>query len=91
MGKQGAPDFGHEMMHVGETFQARQFGDPDAAQAADAAEVVAQKIDNHQVFRLIFFAVHQFPSQRLVVVRCAAPRTGALYGSGHGIPLSVEA
>ncbi|OQA33350.1 MAG: hypothetical protein BWY57_01283 [Betaproteobacteria bacterium ADurb.Bin341] len=49
--------------------------DPDTADLGNAAEVIAQQIDDHQVFRPVFFRMAQF-------IRVAAARRGAFHRPG---------
>ena len=70
-------------MHVGEAFQPRQLLDLDAAQPAHPAQIVAQKVDDHQVFGLVLFAVDQVAGQLLVLGRSPAPGPGSLDRPGR--------
>src|SRR5690606_2034120 len=47
---EGAGDAADQMVYVGVAFDAEQFGHSDAAEGAAAAEVIAQQVDDHQVF-----------------------------------------
>ncbi len=60
-------------MHVRVAFQAEQLRHPHRANAAGAAQVVAQQVDNHQVFRPVLGAGQQLGGVGCVFAgRCSA-------------------
>ncbi|MNF84998.1 hypothetical protein D3C84_673820 [compost metagenome] len=75
------------MVHVGIALQGEQFRYPHRADATAAAEVVAQQVDDHQVFRAILAAGQQLGGQFLVLGDVAAARPGALDRPGLDLPL----
>ncbi|MCY1420240.1 hypothetical protein D9M71_358550 [compost metagenome] len=69
-------------MHVGIALQREQLRHPHRARPAAAAEVVAQQVDDHQVFRAVLFAGQQFRGVGGVLRRRASARAGALDRAG---------
>ena len=67
-------------MHRAVGLHGEQVGDLDGADARDAAEIVAQEIDDHQIFGALLL-VHRKPRlDACVLARRAAARRGALHG-----------
>src|SRR3546814_15322507 len=60
-------------------FDAEQLVDLDAAGPADARQIVAQEIYDHEVLGAILGAFGQFPRIAPVTGRIGAPRPGALH------------
>jgi len=56
------------------------------ARARDAADIIAQQIDEHQVFRLLLRVARKFLRPREVSDRIGAPRTGASDGPRSDAP-----
>ena len=52
-----ARDGGNEMKKRRVLFQIAELFDSNAAEFADSAEVVAQKVNNHHVFGAVFFGI----------------------------------
>ncbi|MNN79058.1 hypothetical protein D3C81_1956690 [compost metagenome] len=69
-------------MHIRVAFQAEQLRHANRAGAAGAAEVVAQQVDNHQVFRAILGAGQQFGGVRRVFAWREAPWARAFDRAG---------
>ncbi|MNV27930.1 hypothetical protein D3C71_1190970 [compost metagenome] len=75
-------------MHVRIAFQAEQFRHPYRACAAGATEVIAQQVDNHQVFRAVLGAGQQFGGVRGVLLGRQAPGASALDRAGFHMALA---
>ncbi|MNM90712.1 hypothetical protein D3C81_1029840 [compost metagenome] len=76
------------MVHVRIAFQAEQFRHPYRTGTAGTTEVIAQQIDNHQVFRPVLGAGQQFGGVRGVLLRRQAPRASALDRAGFHMALA---
>ncbi len=72
-------------MHGGVAFHGEQLGDVYAAGGADAPQVVAQQVHDHQVFRPVLGAAGQLPLQGGVRLRGSSPGPGALDGPGFDL------
>ncbi|MNN15414.1 hypothetical protein D3C81_1285160 [compost metagenome] len=70
------------MVDVRIALQREQFRDPHGAGTAAAAQIVAQQVDDHQVFRAVLLAGQQLIRMAGVFLRGAATRTGALDRAG---------
>ncbi len=75
-------------MHVGIAFQGKQLRYPYAARLATASDVVAQQVDDHQVFRAVLGAGQQRRRQRHVLLGRLAARAGALDRPGFHLALA---
>ena len=77
-------------MDVGETFQFGQLLDLDTAQPAHPAQVVAQKVDDHQVFGLVLFAFEQVAGQLGIFAGGPAPGPGSLDRPGRDMAAECQ-
>ncbi|MNN29505.1 hypothetical protein D3C81_1431130 [compost metagenome] len=75
-------------MHVGVALQAEQLRHLHRADLAGAPQVVAQQVDDHQVFRAILGAVQQLLGIAHVFCRVAGARAGALDRPGFHLALA---
>ncbi|MOA05988.1 hypothetical protein D3C78_1256040 [compost metagenome] len=69
-------------MYRRERLHHEQFGNFDAARFGDAADIVAQQIDNHQVFRAIFGGIRQPLRLLRILLGIGQPRQRALDRAG---------
>ncbi len=82
-----AVDGGHQVMHRREGFHRKQAGHADRAGSADPADVVAQQIHDHQIFRSVLVGASELQGAGLIQRRVGQPRTGALDGLGLDMAL----
>ncbi|RMO55864.1 hypothetical protein ALQ37_05530 [Pseudomonas syringae pv. aptata] len=74
------------MVHVGVAFQAEQLGDFHRADAAAAAQVVTQQIDDHQVLCAVLVAGQQFGGEGSILRRVGAAWPRAFDRAGFDLP-----
>src|SRR5690606_33198636 len=74
---QRAGDFADDVHDVAVALDHELFADPDAARLADAADVVAAEVDQHQVLGAFLGVGQQFGFQRAIFLDGPAARAGA--------------
>src|SRR5688572_208909 len=57
--------------------------DPYGSEFADPSKIIPQKVDDHDVFRTVFFAIEQVGSHFFVAGRVGPAWAGAFYRRGH--------
>lgn len=62
-GRETSLDGGDEVLHLGEPFQPGEIRDPDAAELANAAEIVPQQVGDHDEFGILLLAALQLPRE----------------------------
>jgi hypothetical protein len=67
-----------------------QFFDAHAAGSGDAAEIVADEIDDHQILRPLLFAVRKTRAPALVLIRIGAAWRGAFHRTRDAVPSSMR-
>ena len=77
------PHIRSHLPDAGQRLQLKQRRHADAADLRDAAQVVAQQIDNHHVLGPLFGAAAQVLGLGRVVRRGGAPGGGAFHGAGE--------
>ncbi|MNF83630.1 hypothetical protein D3C84_659550 [compost metagenome] len=75
-------------MYVRIAFQAEQLRHPDRTGAAGAPKIVAQQVDDHQVFRAILGAGQEFGGVRRVFGGCEASGARAFDRAGFNVTLA---
>jgi hypothetical protein len=73
-----AGDRRHEVLDGHGPLEPAQAGDAHGARPADAPEIVAQDVDDHDVLRAVLGALEQLAGKGPVLQPIAAARTGAL-------------
>src|SRR5689334_5602992 len=68
-------------------FQTADLTDMDRAVAANASQVVAKEIDNHNILGAVFLAMKQFSHPCSVLFRVGAARPCSLDGSSFDLTL----
>ena len=81
--RHAGPDRGGHLQDGGEALDLAQTGDRDGADLGDPADVVADHVHDHEVFRPVLFRALQPPRVFLVFPHRPAPRGGALHGPRH--------
>ena len=74
---------GHQVLDLGEPFQAHQFGDLHRSVFANAAEIVAQQIGDHHQLRHLLTAALEFIHPLCVPNRIGAARPCSLDGASE--------
>ncbi len=80
-------DVGDDVHDVGVVFDGHEFGDADGAEGGDAAEVVADEVDEHEVFGAFFGVGGEFAVELVVFGIGGAAGAGA--GDGAGLDFAV--
>ncbi len=71
----------HQVHDVGVALEGHEGGRLHASDPGDAPDVVPSQVDQHHVLRPVLLARQKLPAQRLVLLRIAAPGTGARDGA----------
>ncbi len=72
------------------SFDPENFRHIERSDFADQRNVIAQEINNHAVFRLIFGVVHQKLAVRLILKRGGTARHGALHRMGFDKAFAIH-
>lgn len=75
------------MVHRRKGFHRKQAGHADRTGPANPADVVAQQIHDHQIFRSVLVGLRQLAGTGLIQRRVGQPRTSALDGLGLDVAL----
>jgi hypothetical protein len=71
------PDDGrHDVMHVGILLDLHELNHADGARRADAAQIVASEVHEHEVFGALLGVGQQIRHELGILVRRGTPRTG---------------
>ncbi len=90
-GGEHARDGAHKLMHGGVGFHLHHLWDVNAARAANAGEIIAREVDNHEIFGAVLFARSQRGAESGVFLWIAVSPACSLDGPRFHVTRAVDA